>query len=158
MYPCTSFRSQSVELLMVYTCVACTVCLATPIAACVEMAPHVHVLDNFQFKSYKQDAIFMKDSFWSCQRVLTLHWSLGLIPNELIYKSRYLFYIFFLLCNFLLRGSSSLWIKLLWMRNSQLAQGCWAAHVPWPPCTTLQRKKVKFIFEANIASSADDVS
>lgn len=47
----------------------------------------------------------------------------------------------------LLRGSSSLWIKLLWMRNSQLALGCWAAHVSWPPCTTLQRKRVRFMLK-----------
>lgn len=47
-----------------------------------------------------------------------------------------------MLCTLALRGSSSLWIKSSWMKNSQLAPGCWAAHVLWPPCATSQRKRV----------------
>lgn len=42
--------------------------------------------------------------------------TVGLIPNELIYEVT--------ISYFPLRGSSSLWIKLSWMKNSQLAQGC----------------------------------
>lgn len=57
------------------------------------------------------------------------------------------FIIFIILCYLRFRGSSSLLIKLLWMRISQLALGCWAAHIPWHPCTTLLRKRVTFILK-----------
>lgn len=57
-----------------------------------------------------------------------------------------------------LRGNSSLWIKSLWTKISQLAPDYWAARVPSPPCAMLQRKRVtKNQFKIH-ALSPEDVS
>lgn len=76
-------------------------------------------------KEVRQTSLLAPKWCWQCILLLLLFW-----------------------CPLLFRGSFSLWIKLLWMKNSQRAQGCWAARVPLAPCTTSPRRKVEVYCES----------